>query len=307
MDLMLTAVRPQRQFNSVEGDLAALVSKVVTSWRANLAVDARIEVTCEIEDCRLAFDELLMSLAIEQLLSNAQYALVFGGKLTVRLRRVQAPPEFAQRSTAAEVVEIEVSDGGMGMTPDVFTRCCEPFFSTRPRGQASGLGLTAVQSITLLHGGLMGMDSVEGSGTSVRLWLPLGGNQQGNAPGAPASSRSSTILYVDPDPIGREVAKTFLSRTVEAVVSAKDETEMIKLLDRNGARISLAIISDGISGGGVLDSMAAIQKMAPKLPLIWFGVRDEASMRELLPERAIYLRKPFPLSALFSAVRSQLG
>ena len=307
VDQMLTAVRPQRQFNSVEGDLGALVSRAVANWKSNLPGDAAIEVTSEVEGCRSVFDEALMTRAIEELLSNARYGMVFGGKLTIRLRKVQAPPEFALSSTASEVVEIEVSDSGMGMTPDVFKRCCEPFFSTRPRGQASGLGLTAVQSIALLHGGIMGMGSAEGSGTSVHLWLPVGGNRQGNDPVAPVSSRTGNILYADPDQIGREVAKTFLTQVAEAVVLAKDQTEMIKLLDRNAARVSLAIISAGLSSGGVLDSLAAIRNRAPSLPLVWFGVQDEAAMLELLPERSIYLRKPFPLSALFNAIRGQLG
>ena len=67
---------------------------------------------------------------------------------------------------------ITVADTGMGMSPDVAARAAEPFFSTKPLGKGTGLGLAQVYGIARQSGGTMRLDSREGEGTIVRLLLP---------------------------------------------------------------------------------------------------------------------------------------
>jgi two-component system NtrC family sensor kinase len=78
---------------------------------------------------------------------------------------------------------IEVADTGIGMTPEVLAHCFEPFFSTRPPGQGTGLGLTTAYNCAQAHGGRLEATSRPGEGSTFRLWLSLQGSAKDAAPG----------------------------------------------------------------------------------------------------------------------------
>ncbi|BAL25712.1 ATP-binding protein [Azoarcus sp. KH32C] len=95
------------------------------------------------------------------LLLNAAHAIEQQGKITIRSSR------------SDDEICIEVEDDGCGMAPNVRERMFDPFYTTRPVGQGTGLGLSVAYSIARAHGGRFEVDSVAGQGTAVRLWLPL--------------------------------------------------------------------------------------------------------------------------------------
>ena len=73
-----------------------------------------------------------------------------------------------------QTVSLSVIDEGEGIRPDHLERVLDPFFTTRAPGQGTGLGLTLVHKIVTDHGGDLDIHSQPGSGTTVRLELPLG-------------------------------------------------------------------------------------------------------------------------------------
>ncbi|HJV27180.1 MAG TPA: ATP-binding protein [Aromatoleum sp.] len=95
------------------------------------------------------------------LLLNATHAIGDKGTITIRT------------SHAEDEVCIEVQDDGCGMAPDVRARMFDPFYTTRPVGQGTGLGLSVAYSVARAHGGRFEVDSAPGQGTAIRLWLPL--------------------------------------------------------------------------------------------------------------------------------------
>jgi signal transduction histidine kinase len=114
------------------------------------------------------------------LLLNALQALPGGGRVTVTARRVAEPPQEAgpQRRNAldegGQLVEIAISDTGVGIEPDVLERVFEPFFTTKRAG--SGLGLPTVHRVVENHGGSLSLESRPGGGTTVRVRLPAAGS-----------------------------------------------------------------------------------------------------------------------------------
>jgi len=102
-----------------------------------------------------------LELALRHLVDNARDAMPDGGIVTI-----------ATRPVGNAVVEISVSDTGGGMPPEVLEQAVEPRFSTRPKGQVSGLGLTIVDRVARTFGGEVQIESVVGSGTTVNLRLP---------------------------------------------------------------------------------------------------------------------------------------
>jgi len=107
---------------------------------------------------------------------NAAHAMQKSGVLTVRLSKVVATAELALR--APELVDsrsylrLTVQDTGQGMNAETLSRIFEPFFSTKPAGEGSGLGLAVVHGIVKAHDGAIAVDSAPGQGTTFEVYLP---------------------------------------------------------------------------------------------------------------------------------------
>jgi two-component system, cell cycle sensor histidine kinase and response regulator CckA len=119
---------------------------------------------------RSQLEQVILNLAL-----NARDAMPHGGRLTFRTRNAVFDSPLMVVSgerPAAPLVELEVQDTGVGMTPPTLARAFEPFFTTKPPGRATGLGLsTCLGVIQQLHGHLA-VDSVPQKGTGFLIWLP---------------------------------------------------------------------------------------------------------------------------------------
>ena len=114
-------------------------------------------------------EQLILNLA-----ANARDAMLGGGTVSVRVRGVAKPEADQLGSTlrARRQVLVEVADHGQGIAPDMHARIFEPFVTTKPRGQGTGLGLATVRAIANGSGGCVGLVSAPGAGASFRVFLP---------------------------------------------------------------------------------------------------------------------------------------
>ena len=106
-------------------------------------------------------DEVQMTQVLVNLITNSIHAMPRGGELTIRTRKLD------------KGVSLTVRDTGLGMTGDVRKKIFEPFYSTKPVGQGTGLGLSVVQGIVIDHGGKIQVSSQPGKGTRIEVLLPL--------------------------------------------------------------------------------------------------------------------------------------
>ena len=116
------------------------------------------------------FENALLNLAI-----NARDAMPKGGRLTIGTRHVRLfAADLVDQDGAApgDYVETAVADTGMGMAPDVLAKALEPFFTTKPVGQGTGLGLSQLHGFVRQSAGALRVESVPGQGTTVRFSLP---------------------------------------------------------------------------------------------------------------------------------------
>jgi len=109
--------------------------------------------------------------AILNLIMNARDAMPDGGVLRITTANTQATRDDG---STAEFVRIEFVDTGTGMTPEVLARAWEPFFTTKPAGKGTGLGLATVYGFVKQSGGNATLESTAGAGTTVALTLPKG-------------------------------------------------------------------------------------------------------------------------------------
>ena len=126
--------------------------------------DPAVRIVIELGDHAqyVRFDRAQLELIVLNLATNAQQAMPDGGRFRIGL------PAAAD---SAEVV-LTLADTGHGMSEDVRRRCMEPFFTTRPAGQGTGLGLAVAAQLLREAGGDIAVDSTPGDGSRFRLSLP---------------------------------------------------------------------------------------------------------------------------------------
>ncbi len=106
-------------------------------------------------------DEVQMSQVLVNLITNSVHAMPKGGTITIATKR------------KGQMVSLLVADTGHGMTNDVRKKIFEPFYTTKPAGQGTGLGLSVVQGIVVAHNGKINVTSQPGKGTKIEIQLPL--------------------------------------------------------------------------------------------------------------------------------------
>jgi len=150
-------------------DMSALSNDVTRMMCGQ--VDTAITVKSAI-DCGITVTgvESQLHQVLLNLCSNACDAMPHGGELSIRLRRDQS-------NSNRPIAVLDVEDTGLGMTDEVKQQVFEPFFSTKPRGEGTGLGLATVYGIVASHDGGVTLKSALGRGTTVRVVLPLSGPQ----------------------------------------------------------------------------------------------------------------------------------
>lgn len=212
-----TALRP----SAVLQDAATLLRHVVRT-RVTVTVDAPHDTWPVVADPR-RLESALFNLAL-----NARDAMPEGGSLDISTRNVGRAAPRAPGLPDFEYVVFSVRDTGAGMPPDVLARATEPFYTTKSAGKGSGLGLAMVSSFAAESGGHLHIESAEGRGTLVSIYLP-------RAPGdvtVPGQSREkSERRAASRERLMTRVRGTMLRDALGAWLTTVEEERLPSLLD----------------------------------------------------------------------------
>jgi PAS domain S-box-containing protein len=263
---------------------------------------------------RALCDENQLENAILNLAINARDAIMpdgehGGGTLTIATALVSEGE--GTDLAPGDYVCVSVADTGVGMAPDVLARATEPFFSTKPLGKGTGLGLAQVYGIARQSGGTLRIESEEGVGTIVRLLLPRAavGEEVTEGTGAdaaaPARAAGAHIFVVDDDANVRE----FLA---EVLVSLGHRVETLP-----GGEAALAALANGppdlmlvdfaMPGMNGAELAAAARQRHPALPIVFVtGFAETDQLESALGSGAPVLRKPFGMDELATIVAANL-
>ena len=157
-------------------DLNGLITDMNRMLEGVIGKDIAIRLVLAQGLKRCQADSVQMEQVIMNLILNARDAMPGGGVLTIETANVTLPgtepARHAEAGTGPHVM-LAVSDTGVGMSPDILERAFEPFYSTKPTDQHSGLGLSIVYAVVKQAGGHVDVSSTPGQGTTFRLYFPV--------------------------------------------------------------------------------------------------------------------------------------
>ncbi|WP_404649447.1 PAS domain S-box protein [Dyella flagellata] len=249
--------------------------------------------------------------AILNLAINARDAMPEGGRLRIEASNVNGndPSAFNVLDPDRHYVKLIVVDSGAGMPADVKERAFDPFYTTKPVGHGTGLGLSMVYGFTRQSGGHCAIESELGEGTRIVLLLPryVGSVKASVEPVAvmerPAASGEHILLVEDQDAVRSAMAEV-LTKLGYAVTEASDGLEGLSIA-MAGESFDL-IVTDiglpGVSGRSLADSVRGQQPHVPVLLMTGYDA-SAAYAAPSLPEGMALLSKPFNVDALGEQVR----
>jgi PAS domain S-box-containing protein len=253
--------------------------------------------------------------AVLNLCINARDAMNGAGQLTIEVGNAYLDDAYAAAHSelqSGQYVVIAVSDTGSGMTPEVLEQAFDPFFSTKPEGKGSGLGLSMVYGFARQSGGHVKIYSELGNGTSVKLYLPRSTEAE-DAPLPPASRAviggKETILVAEDDEGVRATVVELLSELGYQVLKANDAASALSIID-SGIHIDL-LFTDVVMPGP-LRSPDLARKARERQPgmavLFTSGYTENAIVHGGRLDAGVdLLGKPYTREALARKVRHVLG
>lgn len=259
-------------------------------------------------------DTVQLENAVLNLIINARDAMPSGGALTVSLSEVELADDAATRHDLPEgrYVKLSVQDTGMGMLPEVIERACDPFYTTKPQGQGTGLGLSMVYGFAKQSGGTVQIDSRRGEGTVVSIYLPSHQpveptlvQEHDDQRTLPRARHAELILLVEDDSVVRLTIHTLLHDLGYEVLEAFDAQSCFTHEDRF-SEVTLLISDVGLPGeSDGFELVDAVRERRPDMPaLLVTGFAKAKAMGQTPLDRGVHIMtKPFSVHALAMRVR----
>jgi PAS domain S-box-containing protein len=254
-------------------------------------------------------ESALLNLAI-----NARDAMPDGGKLTIATAnaRIDGIDADTPALLPGDYIRIDVSDTGTGMSPEVAARAFDPFFTTKPIGQGTGLGLSMIYGFARQSNGHVLIDSTQGAGTSVILYLPryhgaAAAERIASAVADEHMATGETVLVVEDEPVVRGVIVEMLQEQGYRTLQAVDGPSGLRILRLN-KRIDLLVTDVGLPGMNGRQLADQARETRPDLKILFItGYAENAAIAKgFLQPGMEMITKPFDLDNLSQRIREMV-
>jgi PAS domain S-box-containing protein len=313
--LLAFARRGELQSRALE--VAPLLAGVAEMLRSTLGPAISVELALPAALPRLKADQGQLETALLNLALNARDAMPDGGRLILSAAAEEVAPDAVHPGgtpvAPGAYVRLCVADTGTGMDEATLARAMEPFFTTKPKGRGTGLGLATARGFLEQSGGALAIDSAPGRGTKVTLWLPqvpTTASLTASAPAPPAPPAAPpaapgagiSVLLVDDEQAVRTVLAMDLAARGFGVQEAVDGAAALAWLEQGG-RAKLLVTDLAMPGMTGLELIRRARRLHPGLPSLLVtghaGEADETAMREAAAGGPFcLLRKPVPAEEL---------
>ena len=294
----LLAFARRQQLAPTAIDLNDTLVNLLSLLKSTLGGSVSIETDTQADIWHALVDPTQIEMIILNLAINARDAMADSGRLTLGTRNVviDQPAQRAEDPSPGEYVMLSVADTGSGMSEAVLSKAFEPFFTTKEVGKGSGLGLAQVFGFAKQSGGGARIESREGVGTTVKVFLPrTSAPRQPEPASAPSSGSAESnsqhcILLVDDDHSVCEVTAQMLEDLGFTVIAADSGDDALQLLTQ-GAEVDLLLADFAMPGMNGGELARAVRVRHPELPVVF--VTGYAELCELGLEGYSIIQKPF--------------
>ena len=298
-------------------DINRLIQGVEDMIRRTVGPQITVEFVGATGLWRAMVDGNQLENALLNLCINARDAMPDGGRITIETANKWLDERAARQRDLdpGQYLSLCVTDTGTGMTPEVQSRAFDPFYTTKPIGEGTGLGLSMIYGFARQSGGQVRIYSEVGTGTTICIYLPrLYDQEEADEPAIAAEAAEAhatgkrTVLVVDDEPTVRMLVIEILAEMGHTVLEAGDGPAALRVL-KTGARIDLLVTDVGLpesmNGRQVADAALAL---LPRLKVLFItGYAENAVIgnRQLEPNMAL-VTKPFAMEELAARVTMML-
>ncbi len=312
----LLAFGRRQPLNPKPTDVGPLVSNFAELLRRTLGESIELSIVTTGSTHLAVVDQTQLQNALLNLVINARDAMPRGGRLTIEISHARLDADYAQmypEVRTGHYVLISVTDTGEGMSEEVRQRAFEPFFSTKPTGAGTGLGLSMVYGFVKQSRGHVQLYSELGQGTSARVYLPLAKAVPKAAEPVASSvdmdavpGGSETILVVEDDHRVRSVVCRRLRRLGYQVIEADNAANALASLasHKEIAMVFTDVVMPGGMNGNELAEAALA--MRPDVKFLFTSGYAEPTIARRKLRAGTWLKKPYTAAMLAEKIREIL-
>lgn len=293
-------------------DVAVVDVHTVVSETLSLlgrSIDRRITVHTALSaaSATVVGDSAELQSALLNLCINARDAMPDGGRLDLATRLVDLDDAWCSLSpfdlAPGRFVEIQVTDTGCGIPAEATERIFEPFFSTKPVGAGTGLGLAAVYGVVVDHHGAIQLTSEVGRGTTFTMLLP---SSQSAAPPSESTgvmrleTETVTVLVVDDEPTLRTAVELGLEDLGYRVLTAEDGQQALDVYREQGDHIDVVLLDTVMPRMNGPEALRELRRIDPSVRVVMSsGFTRDTSIGDLKDAGALeFIKKPYARKAL---------
>ncbi len=294
--------------------LHAIVKEALKLLRSTLPTTIEFKTDICQENIYVMADATAIHQIMMNLCTNAAHAMEGrGGTLTVKLEQVTLTSRESSLHCPVKAgphLKLTVGDTGHGMTRDTLDHIFEPYFTTKKKGQGTGLGLSVVHGIVQSHGGMVNVSSEPGQGTTFEVYFPVAVMK----PKAVESGHKSIangnehILFVDDELMLVNLVRQMLTKLGYSVTAFTDSREALTEFSASPDSYDV-VISDMTMPHMTGDALAkSIFEIRPDIPFILCtGYRNKIDQARIT-QLGIHtlLTKPFSMAGIAKSIRSSL-
>ncbi len=300
-------------------DLSQTIQEKLDSLRVSVSKGAVLEANLGQDLPKMRADGSQIRQVVVNLIMNASDAIGDqAGVIGVTTRFVKAgaspPGEALNRLANRDHLQLEVSDTGRGMSPEVQGKAFDPFFTTKSPGH--GLGLAVVDGIVRGLGGEIHVTSQLDKGSTFRILLPCAENaaRETRNPGDTAQVLArlppgATILIVEDEDMLRSALSRMLRQAGVVVFEAADGSSAIDVLRANGGKIDVMLLDMTLPGASSSEVVAEASKVRPDIRVMFTSAYSREMVAKAIDVVQIhdFIEKPFRVADLMKKLRSILS
>jgi two-component system cell cycle sensor histidine kinase/response regulator CckA len=298
-------------------DLNPVVTGIVKTLRRLIGEDIELVFIPGHALGRIRLDPVQIEQILMNLAANARDAMPQGGQCTIETCNVQIDEQYVDRKRAViptgRYAVLSLTDTGDGIPADHLSHVFEPFYTTKPSGKGTGLGLATVYGIVKQNQGFVWAYSEPGMGTVIKIYLPCVQDQPialeipDTGAGVALRGTETVLLVEDEEPLRRATVE-FLRLRGYTVLEARDGVDALSISKNHGSTIHLAVtdvVMPHMSGGELARELEMLRPQTRVLFVSGYAGQTVLDHKVIDVENN-FLQKPFTLKQLASKVRTVL-